>query len=62
MAKKENPAFLEYVYKLNEGTKLTEALELSLKEINDIDIAQLNRLGCCIKLVFLLPCSQNTHD
>ncbi|MDN5215478.1 DinB family protein [Fulvivirgaceae bacterium BMA12] len=42
---KKNPAFLEYVYKLNEGTELTEALKLSLKEINNIDIAQLNRIG-----------------
>ena len=42
---KENPGFLEYVYKLNEGTELTEALELSLKKINDIDVAQLNRIG-----------------
>lgn len=42
---KENPGFLEYVYKLNEGTELTEALKLSLKEINDIDIDQLNRVG-----------------
>ena len=42
---KENPDFLEYVYKLNEGITLTEALKLSLKEINDIDIAQLNRIG-----------------
>lgn len=42
---KKNPEFLEYVYKLNEGTELTEALILSLKEINDIDIAQLNRIG-----------------
>ena len=42
---KKNPEFLEYVYKLNEGTELTEALKLSLKEINDIDIAQLNRIG-----------------
>lgn len=42
---KENPAFLEYVYKLNEGNDLAEALKLSLKEINDIDIAQLNRIG-----------------
>jgi len=42
---KENPAFLEYVYKLNEGFELPEALNLSLKEINDIDIAQLNRIG-----------------
>ena len=42
---KENPGFLEYVYKLNEGTELAEALKLSLKEINDIDIAQLNRIG-----------------
>ncbi len=42
---KKNPAFLEYVYKLNEGIELPEALKLSLKEINDIDIAQLNRIG-----------------
>ena len=42
---KENPEFLEYVYKLNEGTELIEAFKLSLKEINDIDIAQLNRIG-----------------
>ena len=41
----ENPGFLEYVYKLNEGTELKEALKLSLKEINNIDIAQLNRIG-----------------
>ncbi|MEZ4956693.1 MAG: DinB family protein [Saprospiraceae bacterium] len=42
---KKNPAFLEEVYKLNEGTELTEALNLSLTAINDIDIAQLNRIG-----------------
>ena len=42
---KKNPAFLEYVYQLNEGIELTEALNLSLKEINDIDIAQLNSIG-----------------
>lgn len=42
---KKNPAFLEYVYKLNEGIELKEALKLSLKEINSIDIAQLNRIG-----------------
>lgn len=42
---KENPGFLEYVYKLNDGIELEQALELSLKEINDIDIAQFNRIG-----------------
>ncbi len=42
---KNDPEFLEYVYKLNEGIELTEALKLSLKEINDIDIAQLNKVG-----------------
>ncbi|MEM6345041.1 MAG: DinB family protein [Bacteroidota bacterium] len=42
---KENPAFLEYVYQLNEGTQLSEALRLSLKKIDEIDIAQLNRIG-----------------
>ncbi len=42
---KENPEFLEYVYKLNEGLELKEALKLSLQEINDLDIAQLKRIG-----------------
>ena len=42
---KKNPAFLEHVYELNEGTELTVALQNSLKEINDIDIAQFNRIG-----------------
>ena len=42
---KKNPAFLEYVYKLNAGTELKEALQLSLNEINKLDIAQLNRIG-----------------
>ncbi|MEL6699831.1 MAG: DinB family protein [Bacteroidota bacterium] len=42
---KENPAFLEYVYQLTEGTNLTEALELSLKQIDEMDIAQFNRIG-----------------
>lgn len=44
-SEKDNPGFLEYVYELNEGMELTEALELSLKDINDIDIAQLDRIG-----------------
>ena len=42
---KENPAFLEYVYELNEGIELKEALQLSLKNIDDLDIDQLNRIG-----------------
>lgn len=42
---KNNPAFLEYVYQLNEGNEFTEALALSLQAINDIDIAQFNRVG-----------------
>ena len=42
---KKNPAFLKEVYQLNEGTELTEALQLGLKAINDIDVAQLNRIG-----------------
>lgn len=42
---KKDPKFLEYVYELNEGVELTEALKLSLKEIDGIDIAQLNRIG-----------------
>lgn len=42
---KNNPEFLEYVYKLNEGIGLKEALNLSLQKINEIDIAQLKRIG-----------------
>jgi len=42
---KNNPEFLDYVYKLNEGVELTEALKLSLENINDIDIDQWNKIG-----------------
>lgn len=42
---KQNPAFLDYVYKLNEGKELMEALKLSLKEIDNLDIARFNRIG-----------------
>ena len=42
---KKDPAFLAYVYQLNEGVEMKEALRISLKEINDLDIAQLNRIG-----------------
>ncbi len=42
---KKNPEFLEYVLKLNGDIELKEAFELSLKRINDLDIAQLNRIG-----------------
>ena len=42
---KKDPEFLEHVYTLNEGNDLTEALQQSLKDINAIDIAQLNRIG-----------------
>jgi len=41
----KNPAFLAYVYKLNEGIELAKALELSLSEIDALDLAQLNRIG-----------------
>jgi len=44
-AEKENPGFLAYVYQLNQGHELTEALELSLRQIDAIDIAQFNRIG-----------------
>ena len=42
---KHNPGFLDYVYKLNEGKELPEALQQSLKEIDELDIAQLKRIG-----------------
>ena len=42
---KQNPAFLEYIYELTAGMDLNEALEQSVKDIDSIDIAQLNRIG-----------------
>lgn len=42
---KQNPAFLAYVYELNEGNELHEALQLSLKNIEELDVAQLKRIG-----------------
>ena len=42
---KKNPEFLEYVLKLNGDIELNKALELSLKNISDLDIVQLNRIG-----------------
>lgn len=42
---KKNPEFLEYVLKLNGDTELNEALQISLNQINKLDIAQLNRIG-----------------
>ncbi len=42
---KKKPEFLEYVYKLNEGVELREALKLSLKKIDAIDVVQFNRIG-----------------
>ncbi|MCE7995164.1 MAG: DinB family protein [Roseivirga sp.] len=42
---KKNPEFLEYVLKLNGDIELNEALQLSLNQINKLDIAQLNRIG-----------------
>ena len=41
----KNPAFLDYVYQLNEGRELEEALALSLSDIDAIDVDQLNRIG-----------------
>ncbi|MBQ4821848.1 DinB family protein [Aquimarina sp. MMG016] len=42
---KKNPEFLEYVLKLNGGIELNKALQISLNQINELDIAQLNRIG-----------------
>lgn len=42
---KENPGFLEYVYELNKGIELREALAHSLKEINNLDMSLLNNIG-----------------
>jgi len=40
-----NPAFLEYVYKLNEGKALKEVLNQSLSDIDAIDLGQWERIG-----------------
>ena len=42
---KKNPDFLEYVMQLNVDRDLYEALTLSLKQIDELDIAQLKRIG-----------------
>ena len=42
---KKNPEFLTYVLELNEGKTLSEALNMSLENIDKLDIAQLNRIG-----------------
>lgn len=42
---KENPEFLKYVYQLNKGIELSDALELSLKNIDKIDLVQFNKIG-----------------
>lgn len=42
---KKDSEFLDYVLELNGDVELTDALKLSLKKINDIDITQLNRIG-----------------
>ena len=42
---KKDPEFLAYVLKVNEGKTLNEAFELSLKQIDELDIPQLKRIG-----------------
>ena len=42
---KKDPEFLAYVLKLNGDIEVNEALQISLNQINELDIAQLNRIG-----------------
>ena len=42
---KQNPDFLEYVYQLNEGYGVMESLHLSLEEINQLEMDQINKIG-----------------
>lgn len=42
---KKDPEFLAYVYKLNGDIELKEAFDLSLNQIDAIDITQLNKIG-----------------
>lgn len=41
----KNPEFLAYVLELNGDNELNEALQLSLNQINELDMVQLNRIG-----------------
>ena len=42
---KELPGYFDYYINLNEDTELTEAFDKSLKQIDDVDIEQLKRIG-----------------
>lgn len=42
---KKNPEFLAYVLKLNGDKALNEALQISLNQIDNLDLAQLERIG-----------------
>lgn len=42
---KEFPKYFDYYINLNEDIELTEAFEKSIKQIDDIDIDQLKRIG-----------------
>ncbi len=42
---KDNPGFLEYIYKLTESTDLTEALDQSLQAMDALDMEKLSRIG-----------------
>lgn len=42
---KKNPEFLAYVLKLNGDIALNEALQISLNQIDNLDLAQLERIG-----------------
>ncbi len=42
---KEFPEYFEYYIKLNEDIELTKAFDKSIKQIDDLDIEQLKRIG-----------------
>ena len=42
---KKNPEFLAYVLRLNGDIALNEALQISLNQIDNLDLAQLERIG-----------------
>ena len=41
----KDPEFLTYIYQLNEDRTLKEALQQSLRQIDELDIARLKRIG-----------------
>ena len=45
LEQKKEPEFLNYVYQLNDGRSLSEAFQLSIEDIDNLNVSQLKRIG-----------------